>query len=137
MNFKTFSLLLIMAAAMLFFFNRPDEKEPFQNIRPGELKELMQSYQNEITIIDVRTPGEWEAGSISESLKINLYDDDFAEKISELDPNNRYLIYCNSGGRSRVASGILTEAGFLNVINYQGRFTDIIKEYEALKEAEE
>lgn len=68
-------------------------------------------------ILDVRTPGEYEAGHIENSILIpvqilrgNL------DRIEEY-KNEPIFIYCRSGNRSTVASQILIENGFNNIYN--------------------
>jgi len=63
-------------------------------------------------IIDVRTPEEFNTGTISEAQNINIYDSDFESKIDKLDKNTPIFVYCKSGGRSANASQLLQEKGF-------------------------
>lgn len=79
--------------------------------------ELLKS-NSSITIIDVRTPDEIkETGSIKNSVNIDFKADDFKAKVSKLDKNKTYLIYCRSGNRAGQASKIMIDLGFKN-INY-------------------
>ncbi len=100
----------------------------FTDIRPGNLGELLDS--KEVVIIDVRTPQEWDRGLVPEALRINLQDRAFADRIASLDPDANYLIYCNSGNRSRVASRYMINNGFRHVYNYDGSHFQIRREYE-------
>ncbi len=114
---------------VLLFSSHTEANNPgFTNVQPGELENLLND--REVVIIDVRTPGEWEQGKVEEALTINLYDQNFRQQIGELDPDANYLIYCNSGGRSRIASGMMLEMGFKNIFNYDGSHTRIRHEYQ-------
>jgi rhodanese-related sulfurtransferase len=60
--------------------------------------------------LDVRLPSEHQNMSIEESLNIPLY---FIRlKLSALDRNTPYVVYCDTGRRSSAAAYILVERGF-------------------------
>ena len=60
--------------------------------------------------VDVRLPSEHQNLSIEDSLNIPLY---FIRlKISTLDRNVPYVVYCDTGRRSSAAAYILVERGF-------------------------
>jgi len=60
--------------------------------------------------LDVRLPSEHQNLSIEDSLNIPLY---FIRlKISALDKNVPYVVYCDTGRRSSAAAYILVERGF-------------------------
>jgi len=68
--------------------------------------------------VDVRTPGEYKGGHISQFQNIPL--DQLPSKIGKLDPAKETVVICQSGMRSGRAAGILTKAGFKNVTNVRG-----------------
>ncbi|MEP7129034.1 MAG: rhodanese-like domain-containing protein [Chitinophagales bacterium] len=74
-------------------------------------------------ILDVRTPEEYAAGHIPQSVLINFNAPDFAAKIAALDKDKTYLVYCAVGGRSSKASAMMSEKGFKEVYNLQGGFS--------------
>lgn len=60
--------------------------------------------------IDVRLPPEFEGGHIKDAMNVPLF---FLRKRAEkLDPNAQYIVYCDTGSRSSVASFLLSERGF-------------------------
>jgi CRP-like cAMP-binding protein len=60
--------------------------------------------------LDVRLPSEHQNLSIEDSLNVPLY---FIRlKLSTLDRNTRYVVYCDTGRRSSAAAYILVERGF-------------------------
>ncbi|MEM6928085.1 MAG: rhodanese-like domain-containing protein [Myxococcota bacterium] len=66
-------------------------------------------------LVDVRTPGERERGSIPGSVGIPL--DELPNRLNELEAYQDDLVYlvCQSGSRSMRAAGFLAEHGFTTV----------------------
>ncbi len=50
-----------------------------------------------VVVLDLRTPGEYDEGHIAGSVHISYFADDFKKKLSSLDRNKTYLLYCKSG----------------------------------------
>jgi rhodanese-related sulfurtransferase len=63
-------------------------------------------------VIDVRTPAEFSSGHLVGALNIDVQSSGFAAEITKLDPAGRYLVYCRSGNRSKVAIDIMRSLGF-------------------------
>ena len=72
------------------------------------------------TILDIRTPQEFQQGYIEGAVNVNLYDKDFADKISQFDKSKPIFIYCLSGSRSESASKKLANMGFVEVYDLDG-----------------
>lgn len=68
-------------------------------------------------LLDVRTSQEFSAGHIPDSKLIDIYLPTFAEKISELDKEKNYYVYCRSGNRSYHAGVFMLQQGFKTVYN--------------------
>lgn len=75
----------------------------------------MLAQQEDIIILDVRTPAEYEAGHLKGARLIDIYAADFQERLQGLDPNKTYLVYCAVGGRSREALQLMGQLGFQQV----------------------
>lgn len=69
-------------------------------------------------LLDVRTPMEHEAGTIPGSKNIAVQE--LAQRLGELDPEQSYVVYCRSGGRSAAAAALLRQHGFQNVVDLGG-----------------
>jgi len=80
----------------------------------------------EVQIVDVRNPGEVEAGSIPGSVNIPVAQ--LAGRLDELDPTVPTVVYCAGGYRSSVAASLLRHRGFVDV-------SDILGGYEAWQQA--
>jgi len=94
----------------------------FENITVQEAKQLIADQQgNEaFTVLDVRTPGEYNADHLANAYQRNFYDMDFSEQLDALNKNRIYLIYCQSGNRSGQAFTIMQTLGFTEVYNMLG-----------------
>jgi len=88
------------------------------NISPEDAHEMTKD--GEACVIDVRTPSEFSDGHIPNAFNIDIYDIAFGEKIRALDRNARYIINCQSGGRSAKATAFMHELGFANAKNLDG-----------------
>jgi len=64
-----------------------------------------------VTIVDVRTPQEYADGHIDGAVNIPVELPDFMDRVSELDPNGTYAVYCRSGNRSQPAVAGMASAG--------------------------
>ncbi|MFZ0727379.1 MAG: rhodanese-like domain-containing protein [Desulfobacterales bacterium] len=73
-----------------------------------------------VTVLDVRQPGEYESGHIPGAKLIPL--PDLGERLNEIDVNKPTLVYCAVGGRSRVAAQMLAGKDFHEVYNVSGGF---------------
>jgi rhodanese-related sulfurtransferase len=72
-------------------------KEP-KNVTPDEAEKLI----NYLVILDVRTDDEFAAGHIKGAKNLSFLDDDFEQKLREVE-GKPVLVHCASGGRSAKA----------------------------------
>ena len=70
-------------------------------------------------LVDVRRPAEWESGTIANAARRPL---NRLTRSEGLDPARPTAVYCKSGYRSSIASGILEHEGFADVSNLRGGF---------------
>ncbi len=68
------------------------------------------------TVIDVRTPEEYEAGHVEGAQLTDIQAADFDSKINALDPDGAYVVYCRTGNRSAAATKRMKAAG-LDVVD--------------------
>ncbi|CAM2919351.1 thiosulfate sulfurtransferase [Campylobacter hyointestinalis] len=87
-----------------------------------------------IQIIDVRTPAEWEqTGVLNGAILVTYRNSDgsinpnFVNKVkSKIDPNKKVAVICRSGARSKAASTLLDENGVDGVINLGGGMNKVL-----------
>lgn len=76
-----------------------------------------------ITVIDVRTAAEYASGHLAGAVNIDVSDDGFDAKVSELAKDGTYLVYCHSGNRSAAAADRMAGLGFTTIYNLKGGVT--------------
>jgi rhodanese-related sulfurtransferase len=76
--------------------------------------------RDDLTVIDVRTPGEFASGHIEGAINIDFKARDFADQLSRIDPDKAYLIHCRSGARSKASLKTFKALNFTNVTHMDG-----------------
>lgn len=66
--------------------------------------------KEEVLLIDVRYPNEWEAGRIDGA--VHIPEDDLADRLEEIDRQRPLVTVCRSGNRSASAAEFLEDEGF-------------------------
>lgn len=74
----------------------------------------------DLQIVDVRNPGEVEAGMIPDAISIPV--GQLPARLGELDPAKPTVVYCAGGYRSSVAASLLRQNGFSDVSDILGGF---------------
>lgn len=95
----------------------------FDNITALEFQRGLEA-DNEIVLIDVRTPGEVAQGKIEGAIEMDIMSPDFPQKALALDKSKKYYIYCRSGNRSGQACGFMAQNGFDHCTNLMGGVMD-------------
>ena len=70
---------------------------------------------NDFAILDIRTPGEYQSGHLAKSTLIDFYSKHFADRLSRLDKEKTFLIYCRSGNRSSKSLELFKKLKFKKV----------------------
>ncbi len=78
------------------------------------------------TVIDVRTPDEYDAGHLAGALNVDVNADTFDDRVSELDREVSYVLYCRTGARSAEAAARMAELGFTGIAD-AGAFEDLVE----------
>lgn len=97
------------------------ENGSVQLLTPEEAKTAMAEEEN-LILVDVRTPQEFAGGSIEGAENIDYFDKDFKRKFSKFDKDEPIYIICQSGNRSGKAGKILSEMGFQEIYDIKGGF---------------
>lgn len=73
-----------------------------------------------LQIVDVRNPGEVDAGTIPHAIPIPV--GQLPSRLGELDPTKPTVVYCAGGYRSSVAASLLRQKGFTDVSDILGGY---------------
>ena len=119
LNWIYISLLLLVPAAAL-------AGASIEDISARTAGALIQENRSnpDFVILDIRTPGEFDAGHIAGSRNIDFYAQSFASEFRGLDPEKTYLIYCRSGNRSRQLMGAVEKMPFKKVFHMRNGIVD-------------
>lgn len=96
-----------------------DVKGEYVRISQEEAKNIMDE-DDDIVILDVRTPEEFAEGHIPGALLIPDYDIEKRAEAELTDKNQTVLVYCRSGNRSRGAAKKLISMGYTDVRDFGG-----------------
>ena len=96
-----------------------DQGAVYVNITAEEAKQIMDSEEGYI-ILDVRTQEEYDQGHVPGAILIP--DTEIKDKAEEVltDKDQRILVYCRSGRRSKIAVEALVELGYTNIKEFGG-----------------
>ncbi len=118
--FLSLTLLLVVVAC--------DSKSvidaPIKNINAEAAKVIVEQEQ-ELVVLDVRTPEEYAAGHIDGAVNIDIMDEEFPQKVAKLDHDKIYLVHCSGNvenGRAERSMKIMKNTGFGKLLNMTGGF---------------
>ena len=114
--------LLLLAVLLLTACGQKedaDREAVYVNITAQEAREIMDTREGYV-ILDVRTQEEYNQGHIPGAILIP--DTEIEAKAEEVlaDKDQLILVYCRSGRRSKLASEILVELGYTNIMEFGG-----------------
>ena len=94
---------------------------PVQSIDTDQAKSFLEDKKvDEVTILDVRQSAEYESGHIPGAILVPL--PELTDTMDRIDRTKPVMVYCASGGRSRMAAQLLSGQGFNQIINVAGGF---------------
>jgi rhodanese-related sulfurtransferase len=70
---------------------------------------------SDFAVLDIRTPGEFQSGHLKNAILIDFYSQTFADQLSRLDKEKKFLIYCRSGNRSARSLEIFKKLKFQKI----------------------
>ena len=113
---KVFFIFIMMYS----FSSCAQETKSSQLISQEEFAKIL---INEVQLLDVRTPEEYQQGFIEGAILINFFDSNFATQVSSTFNKNKPLyIYCAAGGRSNKAATKLGLEGFHIIYDLKGGY---------------
>lgn len=112
-----------MLCALLIFISvgsckKESKKGEVKVVSVEEMQSLLE--MEDIQLVDVRTPEEYEEGYIEKFQNIDFLSPTFDEDITKLDKNKPVILYCKSGGRSASCAQKMLDAGFVKIYDLEG-----------------
>ncbi len=120
---KKFTIVLVVLLSVISLSCKSDESV-IKIVTTEEVETIIQS--EDVQLIDVRTPEEYEEGHILNAQNIDYNSPNFEVDITKLDKTKPVLLYCKSGNRSGKSSQIFLEAGFKTIYDLEGGITEWI-----------
>jgi thioredoxin len=115
------SLILSALLVVLFSCTNHSQQKGIQLVSVQAYAEALKSTPN-TTIVDVRTPEEFQGGHLKDAVNFNVLAPDFQAQVSKLDRDQPVFVYCKAGGRSADASEIMKDMGFTVIYDMQGGY---------------
>lgn len=118
--------LLLSVALVFVTFNACSQSNSasIENISASKAFTLIQKSlkdkSSNLVVLDVRTLGEFKTGYIKSATHLNFHSPSFHGKIKKLDKNKTYLVYCQSGYRSKLTANMMEPLRFSKVYNLIG-----------------
>jgi phage shock protein E len=86
------------------------QEEPMV-MTPDKAYQLWKEKPQEVVILDVRTPGEYQSGHVKGATNLDYYAN-FEAEVQKLPKDKIYLLHCASGRRSGEATAIMRKLGY-------------------------
>jgi len=115
-------LIVLLSISALFLTGCGSSSASVTNQGAGEFAKTITD--SSVVVLDVRTPGEFMTGHITNAINIDVEGMQFKSEVSKLDKSKTYAVYCHSGRRSVIAVNKLKDAGFTNLFNLTNGIQD-------------
>ena len=125
MKFLAALLLMVGVVSLVWFWfeGRWDRRLFDAESRPGwvnleadEARSWLAAHP-QATVLDVRSPAEFNKGALPKATSMPLSSPDFAEQVARLPRDRPVLVYCAGGYRSRKALEVMSPMGFSEVVH--------------------
>lgn len=87
-------------------------------VTPEEMQELLAT--EDVQLIDIRTPKEYQKGYIKGFQNLDYTSDTFYKDLEKLDKSKPVVLYCRSGRRTANCAEKLVEKGFVKIYDLEG-----------------
>jgi len=105
------------------------EGRPLERVEQIDSDDLAERIAEEsVSVLDVRNRSEWEAGHIEGVKNIPL--GHLPDALDQVPRDRPLVVHCQAGARSAIAASILQAAGFKDVRNLTGGYSDWVSRHE-------
>jgi thioredoxin 1 len=115
---------IFLSVVLLTFFscaNHSQQPQGVQLVSAQAFYEALKTTPN-ATIIDVRTPEEFQMGHLQDAVNFNVLAPEFQSQVSKLDKTQPVFVYCKVGGRSADAVAKMKGLGFTTIYDMKGGY---------------
>lgn len=119
---KHYKLYLLLSLIFITILSCQREKG---KLDVAKASDLIRGDTN-LTIIDVRTSGEYLLENIDGSINIDVLSANFSSRIGMLEKTNSYFLYSQNPIRVETALQMMTNLGFSNVYILNGNYKDLL-----------
>jgi phage shock protein E len=106
---------------IILFFSLITLNAQIKKINSTEANAMLKNAHNFI-VLDVRTADEFNAGHIKGAINIDIRQSDAFAKIDKLDRKTKYIVYCRTSNRSKLAVDHMITSGFKNIYHMMDGF---------------
>lgn len=94
-------------------------KAQLNNLSPREFAAQLREEEHPV-LLDVRTPDEFQQGTIAGAQNMDYLGESFWEQFEQLEPSRPIYVFCRTERRSLRVCMLLQNAGFQHVYNLDG-----------------
>lgn len=116
MNSRILFLLVVLSIRWLASCSA--QSGDVTHLPPLEFQKILND--NQVQLIDVRTPEEFAAGHLTGARNMDMQHVGFEQMISVLDTNRLVALYCLAGARSNQAAQFMRKKGFTKLYDLKG-----------------
>lgn len=87
-------------------------------VTPAEVAQRIKDAKTAPVVVDVRTAEEFAGGHVPGAKNIPVKE--LEARLAEVPKDRPVVVYCRSGGRAKLADGLLRERGYRNVSEMEG-----------------
>ena len=93
---------------------RAQDSEGITTVSAKQAADLIDKHSEDkdFAILDIRTPGEFQAGHLPDAILVDFYSQTFSDQLNRLDKEKSYLVYCRTGNRSTNSLGLFKKLKF-------------------------
>lgn len=121
-----FTVVLLVACETKSEQSQVTQATPVQVIEkvgPDAFKNAISADESEYIILDVRTPAEFNSGTVPDAINIDFKDAGFESEVNTLDKNKTVYMFCQGGVRSSKAAAKMEMLGFTKIVELERGFS--------------
>ena len=119
--------MMLRFAFILFLFLNSCNSSTSENIQYISSSDYILSLSDNVKLIDVRTPSEFDSGHIQDAVNIDFFSESFQSDILSLNKDSKIILYCRTNNRSSKSADLLKNNGFKDISVIMGGVSEWVK----------